>query len=255
MTSIEQTARERTAERVKRKRRVGFLGLAWWQWAAHLLAWVPLALLAYAAATGGLTVNPIQDATQRMGRAAILLLTCALAVTPVQILTGLRQVQKLARPLGLYAFMYALIHLFLYTGVDYGFDLTLLIPDVIDKKFVYIGFSAFLILLALAATSFRWWMKRLGKRWKMLHRLVYAAGVLVVIHYAMAVKGDALRLRGNILLPILYGLVMALLLVLRIPQVRKWVVAVRRGEKMKRRPSSPNPFPHERGEGEPEKEI
>jgi methionine sulfoxide reductase heme-binding subunit len=194
---------------------------------AHLGAWIPLALLIWDWRTGNLTANPIQDATQRMGRAAILLLMVVLSVTPFQTLTGIRQVQKLARPLGLYAFFYALVHLFLYVGVDYGFDLSLLLPDIANKQYIYIGASAFLILIALAVTSFRWWMKRMGKRWKRLHRLVYAAGVLVVIHYSLAVKGDLLHLRGNIGWPVFYGVLVILLLGLRIPVVRRKVVIVR----------------------------
>lgn len=194
---------------------------------AHLLAWVPLALLLADAAAHHLTANPIQYATQRMGRAAILLLVAGLAVTPARIITGSRAVQKLARPLGLYAFFYALLHVLLYAGVDYSFDPALLIPDLADKPYIYIGAAAFVILLALAVTSFRWWMKRLGRRWKRLHRLVYAAGALAVIHYALAAKGDPLHLRGNIGAPLLYAVLLAFLLGVRLPFARRKVTAAR----------------------------
>ncbi len=195
--------------------------------AVHLCAWLPLALLIADARAGNLSVNPIQDATQRMGRAAILLLMAALSVSPVKMVTGIRSLQKLARPLGLYAFFYALIHLFIYVGVDYGFDPSLLLPDLANKPYIYIGIAAFLILSALALTSFRWWMKRLGKRWKQLHRLVYGAGLLVVVHYALAVKGDLLHLRGNIGWPVFYGVLVLFLLGVRVPPVRRRIISTR----------------------------
>jgi methionine sulfoxide reductase heme-binding subunit len=209
------------------KRGAGFGGLSPLQWTMHLGAWIPLAILLVDAISGNLTINPIQDATQQMGRAAILLLSASLSITPLKILTGVRELQKLARPLGLYAFFYVVIHLTLYAGVDYGFDLSLLVPDAADKKYIFIGLAAFLILLALAVTSSRWSMKRLGKHWKQLHRLVYAAGVLAVLHYALAAKGDLFRLQGNILGPAIYLILVALLLIVRIPRVRKWIIVIR----------------------------
>lgn len=214
-----------TRENARKKTRASRFSLL--QLTAHLCAWIPLALLIANAQAGNLSANPIQDATQRMGRAAILLLMAALSVTPVKTITGIRSVQKLARPLGLYAFFYALIHLFLYVGVDYGFDPSLLIPDLVNKPYIYIGIASFLILSALALTSFRWWMKRLGKRWKHLHRLVYAAGLLVVVHYALAVKGDLLHLRGNIGWPVFYGVLVLFLLGARIPPIRRRIISTR----------------------------
>lgn len=220
--------------KIRPRKKTGFLGAAPWQWAAHVLAWVPLGLLARDALLNNLTANPIQYATQSMGRAAIFLLMSALAVTPLQTLTGFRPLQKLSRPLGLYAFGYALIHFLLYVGVDYGFDLRMLAPELTEKKYIWLGLTAFVILLSLAVTSFRWWMKRLGKRWKRLHRLVYVAGVVVVIHYGLAVKGDLLHLRGNIGLPLLYGIVALFLLGLRVPSVRRKVIALRESLRARR---------------------
>lgn len=227
MSTLEQPMNRRRGapEKTQRHFRLGRVGRL--NKVAHVLAWIPLAWLIYEMQTGHLTANPIQDATQRMGRAAILMLMAALAVTPVRLLTGVRQVQTLARPLGLYAFFYAVVHLLLYVGVDYGFDFSLILPDVVDKPYIYIGLAAFLILLALAVTSFRWWMKRLGKRWKQLHRLVYLAGVLVVIHYAMAVKGDILHLKGNVGMPLFYAGLVVFLLAVRHPGIRKSVIAGR----------------------------
>jgi sulfoxide reductase heme-binding subunit YedZ len=189
----------------------------------HLGACLPLLLLGLDALTGKLTINPIQYITQHLGRDAILLLTAALAITPLVTLTGLRVLQKFSRPLGLYAFIYAALHLLMYVGVDYAFAFDLLWQDVQGKNYIILGFSAFLILSALAITSFRWWMKRLGKNWKKLHRLVYLAGLLVVVHYGLAVKGDLFRLQGDVVKPALYGLVILILLVLRLPFIRQTI--------------------------------
>jgi methionine sulfoxide reductase heme-binding subunit len=197
------------------------------QWTAHLAAWIPLGLLALDALHGNLTANPIQYVTQHLGRDAILLLTAALAVTPLVTLTGMHALQKLARPLGLYAFFYAGLHLLTYVGVDYGFSLELLAPDLLDKSYIWLGVGAFTILLILAVTSFRWWMRRLRKGWKRLHQLVYAAGLLVVIHYGLAVKGDLLRLQGDVVKPAVYALIVLFLLGLRLPPIRKWVIRTR----------------------------
>lgn len=226
-TEIDTTAKH--SVKIRARKKAGLLGAAPWQWAAHILAWVPLALLVRDALLDNMTANPIQYATQSMGRAAILLLMSALAVTPVQTLTGFRPLQKLSRPLGLYAFGYALIHFLLYAGLDYGFDIGLLTPELTEKKYIWLGLSAFLILTSLAITSFRWWMKRLGKRWKRLHRLVYLAGGIVVIHYGLAVKGDLLHLQGDIVMPLLYGFVVVILLGLRVPAIRRKVIAFREG--------------------------
>lgn len=197
------------------------------QLAAHLLAWIPLAILTYKLLTGMATINPIQYATQQLGDAAILMLMVSLAVTPMITLTGYRPLQRLARPFGLYAFFYAALHMLSYVGVDYQFAFDLLWSDVRAKLYIFFGLAAFLIVLVLAVTSFRWSMKWLGKSWKLVHRLVYAAGVLVVMHYGLAAKGDLFRLQGDIVRPALYALAVIFFLVLRIPRVRKVVAAFR----------------------------
>ncbi len=189
--------------------------------AAHALALLPLARLALAALSGGLTANPIQYAEQRLGDTAIAVLTAGLAVSPVVMLTGWRKLSRLARPLGLYAFGYAFAHFLIFIGLDFGFSGPLLWQELREKPFILLGLSALLILGALALTSFRGWMRRLGKNWKRLHRLVYVAGVLAVIHYGLALKGDFFRLRGNELLPLLYAVAILILLAMRIPWIKK----------------------------------
>jgi sulfoxide reductase heme-binding subunit YedZ len=184
--------------------------------AAGLLVWL---LVDYY--TGGLGVNPIQAAIQRTGRYAISLLVLSLACTPLYNLFGWRQALTVRRALGLYAFLYAALHMLLLVGVDYRFDWATLFGELFPKRYILVGISTLVILTVLAVTSFKWWMKRLGKNWKRLHRLVYLAGALAVVHYAWALKGDILRLQGDINLPLVYGLVLALLLIVRIPPVRR----------------------------------
>ena len=193
----------------------------------HLAALLPLALLGVDALRHKLTVNPIQYLTQQLGIDAMLLLAASLALTPLITLTGLHQLQRLSRPLGLYAFLYTTLHVLLFVGVDYGFSWTYLWEDMQGKNYFLTGILSFAILVALAATSFRWWMRKMGKAWKWLHRFVYAAGVLAVLHYGLAVKGDLFRLQGDVVKPALYGLALFFLFGLRIPPVRRAVIHAR----------------------------
>lgn len=200
---------------------------SWLQIAAHLAGWVPGILLLVDALTDNLTANPIQAATQRMGGAGIILLLASLAGTPLHTLTGYAPVLKLRRPLGLYAFFYVAVHFFLYSVVDYGLNIPLLVREALEKPYLPIGLLAGFILLALAVTSINRIMRRMGKRWKRLHRLVYLAGVLVFLHVALVIKGDIFSLQGDIWKPLTIFLTLTPLLVLRIPPVKRAVVRLR----------------------------
>src|SRR5829696_7069246 len=120
------------------------------QWLTHLGALAPLAVLLWLYFTDGLTFNPIQDITFRTGKAALVLLVLSLACTPLNTLFGWRAALKLRRPLGLYAFMYVCLHFLTFIGLDYGFDLELILDTLTEKRFALVGFAAFLILLPLA---------------------------------------------------------------------------------------------------------
>jgi sulfoxide reductase heme-binding subunit YedZ len=184
------------------------------QWLVHVGALLPLLSLFYDAFTGNLTANPIQYLTVRTGKFALIFLIISLACTPINTVFGFRQVLRVRRALGLYAFFYASIHFLIFIGLDYGLNWNLIKEAIFEKRFALVGFAAFLILLPLAITSTRTWMKRLGKNWTRLHRFVYLAGVLVIIHYVWLVKSD-------IRIPLLYGAVVVLLLIARIKLVRK----------------------------------
>ncbi len=197
------------------------------QVAVHIGAWLPLAWLAWAYATNRLTVNPIQAATQDAGKFAITLLVLSLACTPLNTLFRWRSMLTVRRALGLYAFMYVILHLSILVGVDYGFDLASLWGDLATKQYILVGAATLLILIPLAITSTKGWMKRMGKNWMRLHRLVYIASLLAVLHYAWAKKGNLFSLRGDITQPLLYGGIVLLLLFLRIPSIRRAITRLR----------------------------
>ena len=193
----------------------------------HVIAWTILAVTIVQWLTGNLTANPIQAVEQRFGRVALYFLIVTLACTPLVTLTGWREPIKRRRALGLYAFMYASLHFFVFSAIDYGFDVQQIAKLTEQKPFILLGITAGLILLALAITSFTWWIKKMGKGWQSLHRTVYLGGVIVVIHYAMARKANIFNLSGDIFQPLIVGLILLLLLSLRIPYLRRTAAGIR----------------------------
>jgi sulfoxide reductase heme-binding subunit YedZ len=186
----------------------------------HLGALAPVSVLAWKYWQGLFLVDPIKEITVTTGKTALILLVLTLACTPINTLLGLKAVLRVRRTLGLYTFGYVALHFLTFVGLDYAFAWDLIVDAALFQRFTVVGLAAGLILLALAVTSTRRWMKRLGKGWKRLHRLVYLAGVLVVIHFLWAGK-DARE-------PMTYGGIAVALLVLRIPAVRKAAARLRR---------------------------
>ena len=178
-------------------------------WAGGLL---PLALLILAAFTTGLGAEPIEKVTHRTGFAALTLLMCTLAVTPVRRLSGWNWLVPARRILGLSAFGYACGHFAIYL-FDQGFSWGYIAEDVAERPYVTAGFTALLLLVPLAVTSTQGWMRRLGKRWQKLHRLVYLAAGLGVLHFLWGVKQDVRD-------PLLFAAVFALLMALRLLKLR-----------------------------------
>jgi len=188
---------------------------------------LPLAWLVFDALRGNLTANPIQAIEQRSGRYALYLLIASLACTPFYTVSGWSAPLRWRRPLGLYAFMYAAIHFLTFLGLDYGFDVGLIWADVAGKRYIFVGAATFAILQLLALTSTKGWQRRLKKTWIRLHRWVYLAAGLVIAHYTWSVKAD-------IRPPLAWGALIALLLALRLPPVRRWFVARRAQRKVSR---------------------
>ncbi len=193
----------------------------------HIGALVPLVIIAARFFTNTLSVNPIQTLEQKTGVTALIFLTLSLACSPLGAILDWRDLAKRKKALGLYGFMYAAIHFLLFIGLDYGFDFKRIVTDVLGKPFIWIGLTAFTLLLALAATSFKKMKSLLKKNWKRLHRLIYLIVPLVVTHFFLALKGNILQLQGNILEPLIYGLVVLLLLVLRVPAIKAIFIKTR----------------------------
>ena len=172
-------------------------------------ALVPAALLVRGMVTGDLGVNPAETIQLQTGRWALKFLLVSLAVTPVRRLTGWNVVIQFRRMLGLFAFFYAVLHFAAYWAFDLTFAFDTMVTDVLKRPFIALGFGALMLLLPLAVTSTKGWIRRLGKRWAQLHRLVYVAAILAVLHFAWKVKvftGD----------PVIYAGVLAVLLAFRI---------------------------------------
>ena len=197
------------------------------QVAIHLYAWSALVLLIFDFITDNLTANPIQAMEQRTGRHAITLLVLSLACTPLNNLFGWRELIKRRRALGLYAFLYATIHVIIFVDLDYGLAWSLIVQTILEKPYIVVGVISFLMLVPLAFTSFDIWKKRLGKNWKRLHQTIYLIAPLVVLHYAWGKKGDFFRLQGEIIRPLIYAVIVILLLLMRLPQVRKALASFR----------------------------
>jgi len=186
----------------------------------HLAALTPLAVLLWDMWQGNLSVNPIQDITFRTGKAAMVLLVLTLAATPLNTVFGFKSGLKVRRALGLYAFLYATLHFLAYAWLDYDWDLHLIGLEITEKLYVLVGFAAFLILIPLAVTSTKGWQRRLKKSWRKLHRWVYLAALLVMLHYVWVQKADIRE-------PIIWTSILVILLALRLPPVRHWAISER----------------------------
>ncbi len=189
--------------------------------AYHAVGLFPLAWLLFDFWFGFLGPEPIRAMILRTGKAAIIMLTLSLAATPAGIIFGWKQATVVRRPLGLYAFMYVCLHLTIFVWLDYGFMMTLIVEEIIKRRYAVVGFVAFLLLIPLALTSTTNSQRRLGKRWKSLHQLVYLVGVLAVIHYVWLVKNAYTQ-------PFIFAGIIGFLLLVRVAPIKQWLIATRR---------------------------
>jgi sulfoxide reductase heme-binding subunit YedZ len=175
-----------------------------------LLALLPAYLLAWNAWHGRLSANPIKDVTETTGIWTLRFLMITLAIRPLRKVPGLAWVSRYRRMMGLFAFTYGFLHLGTYVGLDQFFDFGMIVDDVMKRPFITAGVTAFTLLIPLAVTSTDGMIRRVGgKRWKMLHRLIYASACCGVIHYLWLIKADKQR-------PLAYGALLAVLLGYRI---------------------------------------
>ena len=152
-----------------------------------------------------LGANPFEELTRRSGEWTLRFLLIVLAITPLRKLTGQNWLMAYRRMLGLYTYFYACFHLLTYLWFDQFFDWQEIYIDIVKRPFITVGILAFILLTPLAITSTNYWMRRLGKRWKQLHQLVYLISILGILHFIWLVKADLLT-------PLIYAAILSLLL-------------------------------------------
>lgn len=181
----------------------------WAKPVVFLACLAPLGYLGWRAYGGRLTANPVEFVQHFTGDWTLRLLLITLCVTPLRKLLGVPELIRFRRMLGLFAFFYVCLHFLTYIGPDQAFNLGGMWKDVAKRPFITVGFTGFVLLIPLALTSTKGWIRRLGgKRWQALHRLIYVAALCGVVHYYWLVKSDHR-------LPLLYGAILAALLIYR----------------------------------------
>lgn len=183
---------------------------------AFLLSLGPVAVLGWKGYQGDLGANPIDVITRSTGRWTLTFLLITLGVTPLRKLAGMPWLIRFRRPLGLFGFFYGTLHLMTYVWLDKFFDVHEMLHDILKRRFITAGLTAFTLMLPLALTSTNWSIRKLGgKRWSALHRLIYFSAAAGVVHFIWLVKADLRR-------PLTYGTVLAVLLAYR---VVVWAIA------------------------------
>jgi methionine sulfoxide reductase heme-binding subunit len=187
-----------------------FLLSKWAKVAVFVFGLLPLAGIADRALHGRLTANPVEFLQHVTGDWTLRFMILTLAITPLRKLLNLPELIRFRRMLGLFAFFYVCLHFLMYIGPDQAFDLAGMWKDVAKRRYITVGFAGFLLLIPLAITSTKGWIRRLGgRRWQMLHRAVYLAAICGVVHYYWLVKSDVRE-------PLAYGAVVGALLLWRL---------------------------------------
>jgi len=179
-----------------------------------MLPFLSTAAGAFGIAGQTLGVNPVEDILHSFGEWALRLLVLTLLVTPLRNITGAHWLLSMRRMIGLFAFFYVLMHFTVWFALDRELNLGAVVKDVLKRPFITIGFLAMLMLIPLAVTSTNAWMRRLGRRWKALHRLVYPIAILGVWHFYWLVKADVRE-------PLIYAAIIAVLLGYRVWKARQ----------------------------------
>lgn len=184
--------------------------IRWFKPVVFFACLIPLALLGWKAYSGGLGANPIEVITHATGDWTFRFLLITLSITPIRKLTGRLWLIRFRRMFGLFAFFYGVLHFLTYIWLDKFFDLHEMLHDVAKRRFITVGLTGFVLLIPLALTSTTGWIRRLGgKRWQVLHRLIYFSAIAGVIHYLWLVKADIHE-------PVEYGVILTVLLGYRV---------------------------------------
>ncbi len=170
---------------MNKKRQVLLLKLVVW-----LIGLTPATWLVWRALMGRLGANPIEEILHRLGGATLILLLTTLSVTPIRRITGWNILTQIRRPLGLFGFFYLTMHFLAYAVLDQTLDWEFILEDLTERRYIIVGFTAWVLLIPLAVTSTKGWIRRLGKRWQKLHRLAYISTALGVLHFYWQVKAD-----------------------------------------------------------------
>lgn len=186
----------------------------WHRLLTHLLALAPLCILIVNFLLDNLGANPLRRAMLRTGEVGLILLVASFACTPVAVITGWRQSIQLRRALGLYGFLYLVLHFLIYAWLENDFNLELLLRDLGERRAMSVGLLALVLLIPLAITSTKEWQRRLGGRWRALHRLVYLALPLSVLHFYWLDRDFKRE-------PLTYALIVVLLFLPRLPSLRR----------------------------------
>jgi methionine sulfoxide reductase heme-binding subunit len=184
--------------------------LPWLKPAVFVGSLMPLVALLIRGLQHRLTADPIAYVMNQLGLLTLIFLIAALTLTPLRVITGWPWPIRIRRMIGLFAFFYATLHFTTYLAVDQAFSWKAILADLLKRRFIYVGFTAFVLLIPLAATSTNGMVRRLGAvRWQRLHRLAYVSSILGVIHFVWRAKKDITE-------PLIYGAVLAVLLAFRI---------------------------------------
>lgn len=162
---------------------------------------------------GDLGANPVETVTHQTGDWTLRLLLITLAITPLRNVTGMSGFIRFRRMSGLFVYFYAACHFSIWFIADHSLDVSSMLDDIIERPYITLGFLAFLLLTPLAITSNRWSIRKLGKKWKILHRLVYIIIILAIAHFIWLVKADYLE-------PVIYALIGAVLLLARVGNLK-----------------------------------
>lgn len=175
----------------------------------------PATLLVLDSFSGGLGVNPIEDITHRTGNWALRCLLATLAITPLRWMSGWNEVIRFRRMLGLFAFFYGTLHFLTYLVFDHFFNVVSIFDDVAERNWITAGFVGFVLMLPLAVTSTQGWIRRLGRRWLFLHRLVYVSAIAAIVHFLWLAKIDISE-------PLFYGAILMVLFGIRLVRRYGW---------------------------------
>jgi sulfoxide reductase heme-binding subunit YedZ len=189
---------------------------AWRNILVHVIAILPLLLTAYEYLTGTLPIVLDRHLVIRFGAVGLAFLVASFTITPISIITGRTNLKPIRRPLGVYGFCYIALHLLAYAWLSNYFEWDLILRDIGERRAISVGLLAFALLIPLALTSTNGWQKQLGRRWKVLHRLVYFAVPLSILHYLWLERD----VRDWVLV---YLAVISILFVIRIPAIRQTI--------------------------------